>query len=638
MEREAILKGRNTMVINVLQQSEKLFEDSLDAFQAFLESLNYNDPRELILVQPPFVPEEHFDLATARNKGYYAYPPVGLLYIAAVAKEVSPKINVHVMDLNFEILRHAQSEHFSYRFWQQVLFDLIKTCDAPYIGLTYMFGTTKPIFMEVSKFIRENFPDVPVITGGVQATYDYREVLEADCSDVVVRNEGERQFRALFQSCLAGKSVGIPQGVAFKLGGEIYELGTPDGDVPVDWDIRPQYDLLEIQDYNRYGSLGAFSRYNGEEKEFATVLSNRGCRARCTFCTVRDFNGFGIRQRPVQSVVDEIKYLVREKGIKHIDWLDDDLLWDPKRTVELFKGLATEIPELEWTCSNGLIAVAVTEEIMYWMVQSGMKAFKIGIESGNDQMLHLIKKPTTKPKLREKRQLFKRFPEVFVGANFIIGFPNEPFEQMMDSFNFANELQWDWVTYNICQPLKGTEMFSAFQELGDDRCEDESYDKNLMPARSALRGELGNGSLGEGRVLTGRDVFNLPYGEIPSSEQLKEIWFTFNLITNFLSNYNFAPGGNPEKMVKWFEAIHSGYPYDASMCAGLVRGYRLLGVLERVDYYQQKFQSIVSGSPYWQRRVGEFPELLELAEVSRPLSTHLGSSSNKSRNWSGGAI
>ena len=153
----------------------------------------------------------------------------------------------------------------------------------------------------------------------------------------------------------------------------------------MDWDLRPFYSLIDIESYYKYGSLGAFSRYGGADKSFATVLSKRGCRARCTFCTVRNFNGFGIRERPVQSVIDEIKFLIREKGIKQIDWLDDDLLWNPKGSVELFKGLASQIPELEWTCSNGLIAVAITEDIMHWMVQSGMTAFKIGIESGNDE-------------------------------------------------------------------------------------------------------------------------------------------------------------------------------------------------------------------------------------------------------------
>jgi radical SAM superfamily enzyme YgiQ (UPF0313 family) len=596
--------------------------DAEAAFQEFIANLHVPNPRQLVLVQPQLVPEDLFDLETARRGGYFIYPPVGLLYIAAVAKQVSPDLEVKVLDLNYEMLRQSQSDHFTYRVWEELLFDAIKDCDAPHVGVTYMFGTTKPTFLAVSKFIRENFPQAPILSGGVQATYDFKEMLESGFCDIVFRNEGELQYKAFLERCLDPNSRSLPRGSAIRSRNGVCELGEPEGDIPLDWDIRPYYSLLDIKNYHLYGSLGPYSRYTGAKKPFATVLSNRGCRARCTFCTVRNFNGFGVRQRPVESVVEEIKFLVREKGIRQIEWLDDDLLWNTGRAVELFKGLATEIPELEWTCGNGFIAVAATEEVMYWMAESGMTAFKIGIESGNDHMLHRIKKPTTKPKLREKRKLFNQYPEVLAGANFIIGFPNETFGEMMDSYNFANELKWDWTSFYVCMPLKGTEMFSAFQELGDDRCEEEGYHKMPTPGRSAPRGEFGyQFQQGGPLIRTGQDIFNLPYDAVvgegeTGKEQLKEIWFTFNLLTNFIHNANFSPGGNPDKLVRWLEALHSGYPHDASMCAGLVRGYKLLGNPDSAAMYRKKFEAILAESAYWRKRVAEFPELLEFAEVT----------------------
>ena len=598
-----------------------------DAFQEFMDGLAISDPRQLILINPSLVPEEVFDTATARKKGYYAYPPVGLLYIAAAAKEVKPQIDVRVIDLNYEILRCSQSDDFTYGVWRELLRDAIESCDVPHIGVTCMFGATKPVFIQTTKWIREHYPEVPLLVGGVQATYDFDELLQENYCDIVFRKESELQFRAFMERCVDQTSRAIPWGSAFRLHGQVYQLGEPTEDVPIDGDIRPFYSLIDIQNYHTVGSLAAFSRYNGVDKPFATVITNRGCRARCTFCTVRDFNGFGIRQRPVESVVEEIRFLVRQHGIRQIDWLDDDLLWDPKRAIELFKRIASEVPELEWICNNGLIAAAITDDIMYWMVQSGMKAFKIGIESGNDKILHEIKKPATKKRLRAGRVLYREYPEVFVSANFIVGFPNETLAQMMDTFNFANELQWDWSSYYICQPLKGTEMFSAFQDLADDRTEVESYDKTLNPGRSAARGEFGyQFPDGAQTILTGRDVFNLPQDAVPSDDQIKEIWFTFNLVTNFLNNPNFAPGGHPSKIVNWFECIAHAYPYDASMAAALCKGYGLLGEETKSAFYRRKFESILSESAYWQRRVQEFPELLQFAEtVYMSSGGHVGS-------------
>src|SRR5262249_44796879 len=150
--------------------------------------------------------------------------------------------------------------------------------------------------------------------------------------------------------------------------------------------------------------------------------------------------------------------------------------------------------------------------------RSGLRAFKIGIETGNEEMLTRIKKPTTLTALRAKRELLARYPDVFVSPNFIIGFPGETFGQMLDTFNFACELQWDWASFFICQPLKGTEMFSAFRELGDERCAEENFSQTPNPGRSMIKGEFP--SADHAALARGRRVFNLPLTLVPNQEQL----------------------------------------------------------------------------------------------------------------------
>ena len=49
-----------------------------------------------------------------------------------------------------------------------------------------------------------------------------------------------------------------------------------------------------------------------------------------------------MRQRSVESVVDELEILNKEYGIKHIVWLDDDLLKDHSRAIELFNSIVKE--------------------------------------------------------------------------------------------------------------------------------------------------------------------------------------------------------------------------------------------------------------------------------------------------------
>jgi hypothetical protein len=255
---------------------------------------------------------------------------------------------------------------------------------------------------------------------------------------------------------------------------------------------------------------------------------------------------------------------------------------------------------------------------MKWMVASGLRAFKIGVESGNERMLKTIKKPTTKPKLRDRVKIFQKYPQVMFSTNFIIGFPNETFGEMMDSYEFARELRSDWASFYICQPLKGTDMFSAFQALGDARTREERYDKSINPGRSAERGEFGYlFSLNRSVLRTGWDVFDIPYDTTPDLDQQKEIWFAFNLVANFLDNPNYQPGGNVQKLARWIEGIHDGYPYDASMAAALAHCYFLVDDQARHDAHREEFGRLTTDSPYWQDRIHQFPELLLLAHIDQ---------------------
>lgn len=594
-----------------------------EAYQSFLGHLPVRNPRKILFINIPQVPADLFNSETAKSNGYHIYPPIGYLYLAAAARLANPGIELSVLDLNYEMLRRCHLNLLGdngHDFWKDVIAGEMGDSDQMHVCVGNMFEATTPTFLTITAFIRGSFPNVPVIAGGVQVTHEYKDILNGDYCHIAFRNEAETSFKLFLTSCKGEDPCPMPEGIAFKYDGEIYETPAPREQITEFLDIRPYYDLItDLENYHKYGGVNPYSRYVGKDKPFATVLSNRGCRAHCTFCGVESFNGRGVRRRSASSVVDEIRFLVQEKGIQVIEWLDDDLLYGRKQSEELFKRLAQELPQLEWIANNGVIAGAVTEDIIYWMVQSGCKAFKVGIESGNEEILRRVKKPGTKATFRKAGEIFKKYPEVFVSGNFIIGFPNETFGQMLDSYNFANELSWDWANYYICQALPGTSVFDAFHSLGDDRCSKGNYGA-FNPGKGApqkgnfgyCKGYHSNDGRGES-IMSGMDVFRLPVDLVPSFEQVKEIWFTFNLLTNFLGNRNFTAKGNIEKIVRWFESIVASYPRDAAMCAMLAHGYRLLGQHARMELFREKYHRLVTEYDYWKRRMEEFPELVKYA-------------------------
>lgn len=610
-------KRIRSMTLHVTTNSQLACKDASARFVEFLAPFSGRGVRHLVLVQPALVPKAFFDVKTARSGGYYNFPPIGLLYLAAAVQRVAPDLKVSIIDLNFELLKSAHQDNFDYDGCLQAKLRVNATDTQDVVfGISFMFGTTKPCFAQAAALLREAYPEALLMAGGVQATFDAREIIESGMIDLAATNEGEEQLVAVIESLRDPTKPRVPSGSWIAVDGRATQFDRPVAAQSVHFDLRGVYPLVAIEEYHRYGGLGAFSRFIGYEQPFSTVLSRRGCRARCTFCTVRNFNGLGVRKREVRAVIDELKYLVQERGVTYIDWLDDDLLFDRDHVLEMFNAIADELPGLKWTASNGLIGVSIDHEVMDAMARSGLQAYKIGIESGNDGILHKIKKPTTKKKLRERKEIFTKHKHIFFSTNLILGFPEETFSEMMDTFLFSLELEQDWASFYIMQPLKGTEMYSSFQSLGDERCSEESYDKTINPGRSAERGEFGYRFEGGERLVSGWDVFKLPLESKPSLMQQKEIWFTFNLSQNFLNNANY---GNPEgtqKLLRWLHAIFAGYPYDASMAAAIAHCQGLLGAKNEANRFRELFVSLTKDSQYWRNRCHEFPELFLLAGVT----------------------
>lgn len=590
-------------------------------YKEFLDGLPVKNPKKLLFVNVPQVPANLFQADTAERDGYYNYPPIQYLYLSAAAKLAIPDIELKVLDLNFEMLRRCRLGQLDQvdGFWKELLDEEINGSDQLHVCVGNNWAIVTPMFLEVTRYIKDTFKNVTLVTGGVETTQNYKRVVGDDYCHIAFRYDAEIQFQAFLESCQQDHVTTVPDGIAFKVGDKFFETRPPVEPTPEFLDITPFYHLIDVSNYHKYGGLNPFARYLGNGKAYGTALSNRGCRAQCTFCGVLAFYPDGVRGRTARGVVDELKFLAYEKGVRLIDWLDDDLVYSKKRSVELFRLMSEELPsDFEWVAINGITGCAITEEIMYWMVKSGCKAFKVGIESGNEEMLKKIKKPASKDKLRDAGAIYNKYPEVYVSGNYMLGFPEETFGQIMDTFNFANELSWDWANYSICQPAFGTPVFDAFKELGDDRC-NEGHFEGLIPARLASQaGNFGyeNQAVPQQEtnpIVSGREVFNLPYDQVPSVEQMKEIWFTFNIVTNFFNNRNFKPGGNLDKIIRWFEAILDSYPRDASMCAMLAHGHTLAGNTEQSQMYRDKFHSLCAEFDYWKRRVLEFPELLDFA-------------------------
>jgi radical SAM superfamily enzyme YgiQ (UPF0313 family) len=161
----------------------------------------------------------------------------------------------------------------------------------------------------------------------------------------------------------------------------------------------PAWDLVDTGNYHTVSKLCVLKNVLDEIAPTAIVQTLRGCVARCTFCSVRNFNGLGIRARTTKDVVDEIELLVKDYGVKYLEVVDDDFTADLKRAIAICKEITKRKLDITWSLDNGIRLLTISEELAENLVASGCRMISVGVESGNKEILHQIKKPLTLPGL-----------------------------------------------------------------------------------------------------------------------------------------------------------------------------------------------------------------------------------------------
>lgn len=561
----------------------------------------YRLNKRVLFVQIPQLILKSFNPEVAKKKGYYIFPPVGLQYLYEAIKKRD--LDVKILDINFSFLKKVFEDGFDYRQWLDILKEYVDSFEPAIIGVSCMYDLGIQPLMEVLKFLHQRNQSI-TITGGVIPTYEWKNLLQQELCHFVIKKEGETRINFLFDY-LTGEDLNCDpcSGVCFKFNGAYYETEEDRDKVVFDTDLIDSYSLVNIREYYKYGSLNPFSRIAGlQDSPFAAIQMNRGCRAACTFCSVGDFIGKGVRKRSLEKVLREMDFLVNNRGIRHFEWLDDDLLFFKKDFQSLLEKIIEQKWKISWSANNGVIAASIDDKLMQVIRDSGCIGFKIGIETGNPELLKKVRKPATIDTFRKVARIVNFYPEVFVGGNFMLGFPQEKFGQMVDSFRLHLELNLDWGAFTMCQAIRGATAFSEFEDHFEAQISSEGENiKNFIPTRESSKGQL----FTKENILKGLDIFKIDADCLPDSEQIKEIWFTFNIIGNYINNKNLRLGGRPQKFISWVEMAQVAYPMNGYMSLFLALAYTIKGDKNLANSYYSK-ALMCNASEYWQERFNSF--------------------------------
>jgi len=505
--------------------------------EALLDRLFPSGIRHVLLVTPPDSEAAQFREDTAKRLRYPNYPPYGLAVIAQKLRDIG--VEVRICNLNHEVLKACiTSTAFDYDMTWRAKLDEALDFEPDLVGITCMFTMTHGSFKKVVKRVKHL--GYPVAIGGVHVTNDVERVLDDVPADLAFLNEAEIAFRSLVQ--VVNKEDAELGQVILVDGKTRHRIRRDCKPQPEDINIIPAFDLLPMTEVSDYGTVGAFYCFPPKGTRFATALSNRGCRAQCTFCSVRTFNGMGVRQRSISSVVDELEIL-KSYGVGHVMWLDDDLLKDHARAIGLFNEMVRRNLGLTWDATNGLIAHSCEPEVVHAMSESGCIAVNIGMESGNPKILRQIRKPGTIDSFLRAAEVFRKFENIHACVLLMLGFPGETLGMIQDTINVARQMDLDWHRVVQLQPLPNTPIYDSMVAQG-----------LIQPVGSANVRFTGGAFGKQVEIEQGRQAATPDFEEafshiqldaVPTNEQLIDVWFYMNYHLNF---HRLFTEDRPEKM------------------------------------------------------------------------------------------
>jgi hopanoid biosynthesis associated radical SAM protein HpnJ len=195
---------------------------------------------------------------------------------------------------------------------------------------------------------------------------------------------------------------------------------------------------------------------------YISIYTGRGCKSRCTFCLwPQTVGGHRYRTRSVGHVIEEIAWAKKAFPEVKEFFFDDDTFTDNLPRAE---AIAKELGKLgvEWSCNA---KANVPRDSLRVMRDNGLRLLLVGYESGNQQILHNIKKGM-------RIEVAERFTRdchdlgVTIHGTFILGLPGETLETIEETVRFANRINPHTIQVSLAAPYPGTFLHRQAVENG----------------------------------------------------------------------------------------------------------------------------------------------------------------------------
>jgi anaerobic magnesium-protoporphyrin IX monomethyl ester cyclase len=382
-----------------------------------------------------------FPYFRTRSATEMLFPPLGAASLAAQLRALG--IETRVFDCTFGSFMQLRDDLCAYR--------------PDIVGVYSMVSLTRNA-LRAAGMVREHLPGSLLVAGGPLPTVFPRRY--ASGFDAVFRGEADVSFPSFCRDYFAR---GATPATLTDLHLDAYAglfISAPGLQVDNPTVHHPESALAAFPLPDRGDFDHAAYQREWFEKTGArttSIILTLGCPYGCEFCSKPVF-GSMVRRRPLDTVFAEVEE-IRALGYDSLWIADDTFTLDGPYLEEFCRRIAST--GLHWSCLSR--ADGITAETVRLMKDAGCRRVHLGLESGSDATLRLMKKHITVEDGATAARLYRE-AGIEVAAFFIVGYPGETVASIEQTFALALALALDDISFNVPMPLPGSELFTRLGE------------------------------------------------------------------------------------------------------------------------------------------------------------------------------
>jgi len=349
-------------------------------------------------------------------------PPIGLHYLGAQLKEQGHEVKL----LNWHDVRDKP----------HIIQEALLTLKPDLVGFS-IFHANRWGGIQLAKIFKEHFPDVPIVFGGIGATFlDDHLLRHFPWIDIIVRGEGEITFPALIHRIETQKSYSDLPGLTFKV-----------GDI-----IQRNKDSERIEDLDTLPMPAA-------HYTFHHLALSRGCPGKCTFCGSPWFWGPKVRFHSADYFVGQLE-LLYEKGQRFFHISDDTFTMRKKLVLEICTLIVEKKLDITWAAISRVDCI--DEEILKAMRMAGCIQISFGVESGSENIRNMLNKKFTDEQIHRAFALTVSYG-ILARAYIIYGCPGESPDTVQETIRLLRDIRPLVTIFHVLAMFPGTYLYDLYK-------------------------------------------------------------------------------------------------------------------------------------------------------------------------------